>query len=131
MKLYRAMRADSDGMPAVGPTARTLGVRGLEAAPFEDVPALQPTDVVPPRVGGMSVTPNDPIYLPPLRLPMSMGGKGKDPIWQIDTADIGPDLLFRQDSTTHGLLEPVRPMTRGGLQSALEATRPKWIRYIG
>jgi hypothetical protein len=131
MKLYRAMRADADGLPAVGPTARTIGVRGLEAAPFEDVPALLPTDVVPPRVGGMSVAPSDPVHLPPLRLPVSMGGKGRDPVWELDTNDLGPDLTARLDSPVHGLVEPVRPMTRAELQSALELTRPRWVRYIG
>jgi hypothetical protein len=129
MKLYRAMRADVDGLPAVGPTARTLGVRGLEAGSFGDIPALLQTDVVPTGVGGLSVAPNDPVHLPPLRLPISMGGQGKDPVWELDSNDIGPDLTIRQDKPTHGLIEPIRPMTRAEFQSALEATRTRWRRY--
>jgi hypothetical protein len=131
MKLYRAMRVEADGLPAVGPTARTLGVRGLEAYPYEDIPALHDTDIVSPLVGGMSVAPGDPIHLPPLRLPVSMGGRGKDPVWQLDTNDLGPDLTFRQDKPVHGQIEPAGPMTRADFQSALESTRGKWIRYIG
>jgi hypothetical protein len=60
-----------------------------------------------------------------------LGGKGKDPVWEIDTDDLGADLQFRQDSRTHGLLEPARPMALDEYEQALAATREKWVRHTG
>ena len=117
--LYRAMREDPGGGPMVAPTARTLGVR-----PNIDIPVS--VGKVSPNNGGMSVAPDRPENLHPLRRPAALGGSGKDPVWYIDSAALGPDLLFRQDSTTHGLIEPARSMTIGELQKALEVSKPFW-----
>ena len=134
MKLYRAMTPDVDGLPQAGPSARKLGVRGQDQAPNQDVAALHPTDIVQPGVGGMSVAPNDPINLHYRRRPPAIGGgKGKDPVWVIDGADLGPDLRYRpdDDNTTHGVIEPTRPMTLAEFQQALAGIRAKWGRYTG
>ena len=48
-------------------------------------------------------------------------------MWEIDTADLGPDLRARQDSTAHVLVEPASPMTLAEFELALEATRTKWV----
>ncbi len=79
----------------------------------------------------MSEAPNDPANLPPLRRPPSLGGTGKDPIWEIDTADLGPNLQARQDGKTHVLIEPAHPMTLAEFEDALAATRSKWVRHTG
>src|SRR6266545_1706182 len=68
--VYRAMREDAAGGPAIGPTARTLGVR-----PAVDVPVS--SGQVRPNTGGMSVAPDRPENLPFLRRPAAYGGAGK------------------------------------------------------
>jgi hypothetical protein len=103
----------------VGPTARTLGVR-----PQVDIPVV--AGQVRPNTGGMSVAPDDPVNLHPLRRPPAFGGSGKDPVWYIAVAALGVDLQFRQDSGTHGLIEPARAMSLHDLQKALDATKPYW-----
>ncbi len=131
MKLYRAMKVAADGLPEVGPTARTLGVRPADEAPHNDVQATAPTDVVIPGAGGMSVAPNDPANLPANRRPAALGGSGKDPVWEIDDAELGVELSHRQDSQMHGLVEVAREMTLAEYEQALAATRGKWRRVIG
>jgi len=128
VKLYRAMAPDIDGLPQVGRSARKLGVRALDQAPHNDVDAADATDIVTPGKG-MSVGPNDPANLIPLRRPIVLGGRCKDPAWEIDTDNLGPDLQFTQDSPKHGLIEPARPMTLAEFEQALTATRDKWVRH--
>jgi hypothetical protein len=103
----------------VGPSARTLGVR-----PKVDI--LVTAGQVQPNTGGMSVAPDRPENLPPLRRPPAYGGSGKDPVWYIAIASLGGDLRFRQDSATHGLIEPARTMPIDALQKAPAATKPYW-----
>jgi hypothetical protein len=117
--LYRAMREDPAGRPLVGPTARTLGVR-----PTVDVPVV--AGKVSPNTGGISVAVDRPENLHPLRRPPAYGGSGKDPVWCIGIDLLGHDLQFRQDSATHGLIEPARTLAIDELRKALEATKPSW-----
>jgi hypothetical protein len=80
----------------------------------------------------MSVAPLDPANLPKNRRPRAVNnGTGKDPVWEIDSDDLGPDLRFNQDKPRHGLIEPARPMTFAEYEQALAATREKWVRHIG
>src|SRR6266446_4882779 len=109
--VYRAMREDPAGGPLVGPSARTLGVR-----PNVDIPVK--AGQVQPNTGGMSVAPDRPENLHPLRRPPALGGSGKDPVWYIAVASLGSDLEFRQDSATHGLIEPTRTMRIDEFQTA-------------
>src|SRR5947207_12146369 len=51
-KLFRSMKEDSGGHPAIGPNARSLGVR-----PGIDVLGLIPTDIIQPGEGGLSGCP--------------------------------------------------------------------------
>jgi hypothetical protein len=128
MRLYRSMREDPDGLPTVGPSGRTLGVRpGSQLIP--DVVAVHPTDMVLTGLGGMSVTPNVPQNLPRHRRPPSLGGTGREPVWYIDDKDLGPQLSFRQDRPTHGLIEPDGPVELQHFQAALASTRPYWRLY--
>jgi hypothetical protein len=119
--VYRAMREAPAGGPMIGPTARTLGVR-----PNVDIPLA--AGQVQPNTGGMSVAPDSPTNLHPLRRPPAHGGLGKDPIWAIRLDQLGGDLQFRQDSPTHGLIEPARDMSLDDLQQALAQTRPYWVK---
>ena len=128
MRLYRSMTEDADGLPTVGPSARMLGVRP-GSHPTPDVLAIHPTAVVLPGQGGMSVAPNDPMGLQRHRRPASLGGTGRDPVWYIETEDLGPNLSFRQDRPTHGLIEPKDPLELQEFQNALAVTRPNWKLY--
>jgi hypothetical protein len=74
----------------------------------------------------MSVAPDDPIHLPRFLRPSEFGGTGKDPIWEIDDANLPPELLFRQDKATHGMIEPKDEITLAEYQSALASTRNRW-----
>lgn len=50
-------------------------------------------------------------YLLPHRRPPEFGGTGKDPVWAISTDNLGPDLVYVPDSSTHGTIKPNRPMS--------------------
>jgi hypothetical protein len=128
MRLFRSMKEDSEGRPSVGPSGRMLGVRPGNS-PTPDVLAVQATDLVLPNQGGMSVTPHDPMHLLKHRRPPSLGGTGQDPVWYIEIDELGPELQFRQDSPTHGVVEPVQPMTLQEYQDALASTRAPWKLY--
>lgn len=119
------MREDKNGLPDVGPNARSLGVR-----PGTDVLAALPQEIVQPGFGGLSVSPHNAANLPYFRLPQQLGGKGKDPVWLIDSNILGQDLTYRPDpnSATHGFIEPSRPMTLGDFQKSLAATKSLWRR---
>ena len=131
MKIYRAMTPDTDGLPRVGRSARQLGVRPLDRLPHNDVSAANPGDTVNPGEG-MSAAPNDPANLGKNRRPPQLkGGMGKDPVWEIDTADLGLNLEYVQDKPTHGVVAARVPMTLAELEQALAATRARWLRVIG
>lgn len=117
--LYRAMREDVDGLPMLGRTARTLGIR-LDV----DIPVV--AGLVQALTGGMSVAPDHPGNLHSLRRPPAYGGRGKDPVWFIVSDDLDADLTFRLDHPTHGVIEPARSMPIGEYELALERTRPVW-----
>ena len=119
--VYRAMREAPDGGPLIGPTARTLGAR-----PQVDVPVAG--GLVRPNTGGMSTAPDRPDNLHPLRRPPRYGGSGKDPVWVFDLAHLGKDLQFRQDSPTHGMIEPAVTLLLAEYQQRLADTRPFWIK---
>jgi hypothetical protein len=122
------MKESADGKPVVGRSARELGVRtGTAANP--DVPAIDDGDIVSPWQGGMSVAPDDPLHLLRHRRPASLGGVGQDAVWYIETDDLPVDLQFRQDTPTHGLIEPARSMTLKEYENALASTRQDWILY--
>ena len=135
MKLYRAMTADSDGLPLVKQSARALGVRtpaDVSSGVDPDVISTAPDDIIQPGEGGMSTAPNDPANLAKNRRPPQVnGGVGKDPVWEIDTNDLGTVLRFNQDKPTHGAVEPAQPMTFEQYEQSLLASRGKWVRFIG
>jgi hypothetical protein len=129
MRVLRGMRAAPDGLPMIGPTARTLGARP-GSPPEGDIPIVG--GIVNPGTGGMSVSPSPSSNLPPHRRPPEYGGKGRDPLWECDTDDLdGAKLSYRSDPElprTHGFIEPVRRMRFEEYQEALGATRSLWRR---
>jgi len=122
------MKEDADGLPLVGRSPRMLGVRpGNNRTP--DVPAINPSDPVSPGLGGMSVAPDDPMHLQRYRRPPSLGGIGQEPVWWIDSDDLGVELRFRQDGATHGLIEARYTIPLGDYEAALAKTRSRWTLY--
>jgi hypothetical protein len=103
----------------IGTSARTLGVRQQV-----DIPIVG--GMVSSNTGGMSVAPDRPENLHPLRRPAHLGGLGKDPVWSFDLADLDPGLFFRQDASTHGLFEPAKPMSFDEFQLRLANTKRLW-----
>src|SRR5207248_2974821 len=101
------MRPAADGFPLAGPLARTLGAR-----PDIDL-AADARGMVRPGIGGVSVSPGDPMHLPPHRRPPEFGGMGRDPVWRIGMSELGEDLTYRPDPANpsgHGFIEPAREM---------------------
>jgi hypothetical protein len=77
----------------------------------------------------MSVAAGSPLNLPRHRRPAEHNATGKDPIWELAAADLGPELVCREDPLmpgVHGLIEPTRPTTLDDFESALAKTRPAW-----
>jgi hypothetical protein len=122
-ELFRGMKEDAGGMPELGESSRSLGVR-----PGIDVAAAKSVDSVFPGQGGMSVSPDDPQHLPYYRRPATLGGTGKDPVWRIADVDLGQDLQYRPDPARggHGFVEPARSMTLAEYQRALAQTQRFW-----
>lgn len=132
--LFRSMRLSPDGLPELGPTARTLGVRtDLDPSRLHfDVRVDPITGTVNPGTGGLSVAPDAARNLPYHRLPADLGGGGNDPVFAIERGDLGPNLRYRPDPrrpTRHGFIEPSATMTIEQFQDALGNTRDRWVRY--
>jgi hypothetical protein len=122
-QLFRGMMENPHSLPYLGESARALGVR-----PGIDVPAVHDAELVHPGDGGLSVSPGDPLSLPPYRRPPELHGVGRDPVWVLDTRDLGPALAFRPDGRNpgHGFIEPTRPMSLAEFRQALESTQSRW-----
>ena len=122
-RLYRSMRTAGDGLPAAGPTARTLGAR-------REIDMLVARDgMVVGGGGGMSVAPDSAMNLPAHRRPPEYRGTGKDPVWELDVVELGNELVYRDDPLmpgVHGFIEPARRMAFDDYQDALLRTRGDW-----
>ncbi|BAZ04325.1 hypothetical protein [Calothrix sp. NIES-3974] len=120
---YRGM-AEENGKPKVGRSARLLGIRPGIDIDIKQVPRnwldeqgyLQPEAERNPssdelvavairNTKGMSVSLSIE-SLPTFRRPITFGGTGKDPLWQIDDSKITGDLEAVQDSPTHVSILP-------------------------
>ena len=123
-KLYRTMQKGEDGLPVIGPTARTLGVRteGKKLHIFPDS-----NGNVHPGIYGMSVAPDTPHNLPKHRKPRALGGTSPDPLWSISENQLGPDLRYHQDVPDHGTVQPSgRDTPLSDYEDALGATQEQW-----
>ena len=123
--MYRAMKAQADGFPVEGPSARTLGVR--TDGPNRDIP-ISPLGTVSPKTGGMSVALDVALNLPKNRLPKSLGGEGRDPVFSISSAALPASLFVRVDGYPHAMIEPAFICGFEQYQENLSWTRPFWAR---
>jgi hypothetical protein len=132
--IFRSMLPDGD-KPAIGPSAKKLGVRvGLEEK--SDIPVDDQSNVS-PKTGGMSVAPSwrD---LPAHRIPRALNSIVRDAcgddrlfVWRFGDAQFvgGPlsdRLALRLENEKHGLVEPASKMSLAVFCSALAATRDTW-----
>jgi hypothetical protein len=126
--IYRSMKENSVGQPMVEESARGLGVR-----PGVDIDINM--GMVVPFTGGMSASPLTPMNLPSHRRPASMGGTGKDPVFQMNTKDLPSGLVFVPDkfnnngAAIHGTIQPKGPVSYQVYKRLLESTQPKWSLY--
>ena len=118
--MFRAMKQDSDRYPVVGRSGRTLGVRVDGAC--RDLPVAEDGTVA-PETGGMSVALEKPGNLPKHRLPRSLGGEGRDPVFRMFAVFLPEALLLRPDRYPHAYIEPKRRCPLLEFDSALNATR--------
>jgi hypothetical protein len=88
------MRPGKDGLPRVGETKSYLAVR--RSGSFRDID-VDEGGTVRPRTGGMSVSPPPQENLPEQLRPPRFGGYGKDPLWELHTHDLPPELRYRPD----------------------------------
>ena|GEM_PF-929010 len=120
--IYRSMKMDDLGFPLVEESARGLGVRVNN-----DIPVVE--GFVSNLTGGMSVAPNDPRNLPPHRRPESLGGTGKDPIFEMNTNNLPPGLTYIPDKPGHGTIQPAFPMPYETYRALLSSTKLLWKPY--
>ena len=121
--MFRAMKEHKNGYPVVGRSGRTLGVR-IEG-PIRDIPVAE-DGTVDPATGGMSVALDQARNLPKPRLPRSLGGEGRDPVFRMSSEELGPTLLVRPDRHPHACVEPRGRCLLTQFESALTATSPCW-----
>ena len=121
-KIFRGMK-DDGGYPKIESSARGLGVReGIDIT-------VDANGMVEPGKNGMSMSPS-PQDLPSHRRPPEFGGTGKDPVWQIDTSDLGDDLKYVPDKPGHGTIQPSKKMTLEKYKQTLGSLRRKF-RKVG
>jgi hypothetical protein len=127
------MMAAEDGQPEIaGPDknpARTIGVRtsGRRAD-------IEPDEhgMVHPGERGMSVSSPPPENLAEHRRPEEYGGTGPDPVWELETDDLPPELVYTpdpKDPEGHGLIGPSETMSIDAYLAALFGTRGLWRAY--
>lgn len=140
-QVYRVMTV-VDGLPAAGRSARSLGVRIVDAANESDAHGDIQVDLngsVSPSTGGMSVAPSWrdlPLHRIPVRLneKLQLGearGKDSDACWRIGNAKFestrfGLRLFLEVDSPTHGTIQPLEQTTFEKYEHDLVSTRMYW-----
>ena len=122
--LFRAMKADSDGLPLCDRTHRTLGA--IPGAPRNGDLPVTADGKVRPGTGGMSVTRDDPKELPKHCKPKWLRGDGRDPLFRIFSDEIPDTLALRPDHDYHVLVEPAQVCRFEEYEKNLHGTRHRW-----
>src|SRR5258707_12666962 len=121
--IFRAMKEDRDGYPITGSSSRTLGVR-IEGPSRDILVALDGT--VSPGTGGMSAVLGVARNLPKHRLPKSLGGEGRDPVFKMSSAALPANLSVRPDQYPHAFVEPAIVCLFEHYEKNLWGTRVLW-----
>jgi hypothetical protein len=118
--LYRGMNSDGDH-PRVERSAKGLGVRVGDDGDVEpDAEGL----VYPGR--GMSIAPDDPLFLPEFRRPREFLGSARHPVWGIAESDLPEELAVVIDNPEHGVIGPAEAMPLADYEAALASTQRSW-----
>ncbi len=141
---YRGMVAEN-GKPKIGRSARLLGVRPSIDIDIEQMPRdylddhgyLRPeaernptgelVDVAIRNTKGMSTSLSIE-SLPAFRRPATVGGTGRDPLWQVEDSNVTGDLEAVQDGATHISIMPRTTMLLERYETALAKTQDDWKR---
>lgn len=123
--IFRAMKEDFDGKPLTGNSSRTLGVR-IEGR-YADIP-INGQGKVHPNTGGMSVAPDTHLKLPKPKLPKSLGGEGRDPVFALQVIDLPDSLSLCRDTPSHALVEPSKSCLLQEFEQNLYGTRRNWVK---
>lgn len=135
--------AEENGKPKLGRSARCLGIRPDLDITVEQVPRgwLDEQGYLRPEAArhfsgelvGVAIRNNRGLStslaiesLPTFRKPVTFGGKGNDPLWQIEANKIAGDLETVQDSPTHVSILPSTTMLLAKYEAAIAQTRNDW-----
>jgi hypothetical protein len=121
--MFRAMKAEPDGLPKVGRSSRELGIR--IDGPIRDL-SVGEDGTVEPETGGMSVALDAAQNLPKPRLPKSLGAEGRDPVFSMRRGAVPETLTLRVDRYPHTLVEPIRRCLLAEFEADLASTRSFW-----
>jgi hypothetical protein len=121
--MFRAMKADRDGYATTGRSSRALGVR-IDGPSRDILVALDGT--VSPETGGMSVALDAAQNLSKHRLPKSLGGEGRDPVFKMSSAVLAASLMVRSDRYPHAFVEPAAVCLFEEYEKNLWGTRLLW-----
>lgn len=133
--IYRAMIEADDGMPALGTSAETLGVRRNKDIIPDLSGMVHRPNFAPREANGLSCAPTIQ-DLPRFALPRTWGGSNRRTvIWCIEATDLGPDLTVAEDTdprrmTRHLSIGPARSMPFDDYVTLIEATRSRWKKVI-
>lgn len=123
--LYRAM-AEERGLPKLGSSATTLGVRKGKDIDVDDADDVRLPDFSRGARNGVSCAPTV-ADLPDFALPQDWGGTNpRTRIWRIRPADLGPDLVAGLDKPGHVSIGPGRTMSFAQFVQAIQRTAPLW-----
>jgi hypothetical protein len=117
--VYRAMQADGQH-PRITP-GRTggLGIRDRDIS-------ADARGLVSPGKEGLSVAPNNPLYLPSHFRPIALGGASSADLWRLDIRVLPSALVFVQTSDRHGVVGPKQSMTLADYILQIESTVHLW-----
>jgi hypothetical protein len=133
--IYRAMIEGDDGMPILGTSAETLGVRRDKDIIPDSSGLVHRPNFTPGDANGVSCAPTIQ-NLPRFALPQNWGGRNKRTVvWRMDPTDLGPDLIAVEDGdpsrpTRHISIGPARTMSFDEYVRLIEVTRSKWQKVI-
>jgi hypothetical protein len=132
--IYRAMIEDVDGMPVLGRSATTLGIRKGKDIVADRLDLVHRPAFQPGGKNGLSCS-RTIESLPGFTLPVEWGGSnGKTVVWRIDEADLGTELIAQDDAipgrNRHISIGPAMTMAYDDFVHAIEATRATWKKVL-
>ncbi|WP_157372658.1 hypothetical protein [Photobacterium marinum] len=132
MKLYRDMRVNEKGLPELGYTSSTLGVRICGCTVDESYrrPDILVNEhgFVEPLTGGLSITPPE-ITKNISDMSADRINRGKTLLWMIDVSVLSKyGLKFRQDpdKVYHGFIEPIEIIVPFDYNKNIQSTQCEW-----